>query len=212
MFLKSYHALSRNKKKAWLLARRLVPHSKRFYYEGCMNIPGQLWYEERKTLYESIREFSPDVVFEVGTWIGGGSTFFIAQALFDNGSGTLFTIEKDSSTYQSAINNYNHFLGHLVPYVNFFLGESTEVYRDILKKIGRVDALFLDGASDPRQTVREFKMFEPYLGYRSVLMVHDWEDEKMRLLRPIIEESTNWILEKKLVPPKSVGFAVFLHK
>lgn len=195
----------------WLLLRRLIPHRLRWFYEGHIQIPGQLWYAERKTLYETIRKHKPQVVFEIGTWFGGGSTYFIAQALLENHFGTLFTIESDQDIYRSAVLNYHRYLRNLLPYIKFYVGKSTEVYPLILREVGRVDALFLDGADDPQQTVDEFTMFKPYLHRGSVLMAHDWDQKKMELLRSIIETSPNWMVEQVLTKPLSVGFAVYRY-
>jgi len=208
MALKSFHAASRYRQRRWILMRRFVPHRLRWFYEGCIQIPGQLWYAERRLLYETVRAYKPETVFEVGTWLGGGSTYFIAQALYDNGFGTLFTIDSDQFTYSSVVSAYNHYVSHLVPHVNFHVGLSTTIYPTILQRQKNVDVLFLDGAPDPEQTVKEFIMFEPYLHEGSILIAHDWNNEKMEVLRPMIEASTRWTIGKTLTAPKSVGFAV----
>jgi len=179
-----------------------------WFYEGCFAVPGQLWYADRKLLYSMIRAYKPKIVFEVGTWYGGGSTYFIGQALYENGFGVLFTIEADPAIYHAAKENYNSHLSHLLPYVRFHHGISTEVYPDLLREIGRVEAVFLDGAPDPRQTLSEFRMFEPYLPNGSILLAHDWDNEKMELLRLYIEASREWVVKQTLTAPQSVGFAV----
>lgn len=208
MVLKTINTASRRKQQIWPFLRIFIPHRIRWFYEGCRQIPGQMWYADRKLLYQTIRKYKPEVVFEVGTWLGGGSTYFIAQALFENGFGTLYTIETETQVYQSAVENYDKFLPHLKPYVCFKHGKSTQVYPPVLDKLGKIDGLFLDGAEDAFQTVNEFKLFSPYLKKDSVLMAHDWDTEKMRLLRPIIQSSPYWEIERQLTAPISVGFAV----
>ena len=68
--------------------------------------------------------------------------------------------------------------------------------------------IFLDGANDPQQALLEYEMFEPYLSAGAILMAHDWCNEKMALLKPMIEKSDTWKLEQILLPPYSEGFAV----
>lgn len=171
-----------------------------------MQVPGQLWFADRVLLYSTIRRHKPQTVFEVGTWLGGGSTYFIAQALHDNGSGVLQTIESDPDTYAHAVDNYKRYLPHLLPHVIFHRGLSMDVYPAILASQGAADAVFLDGAAEPVQTLEEFRMFQPSL--RHLFMGHDWYGDKMSALRPIIENSHEWIVERVIQPPRSLGFVV----
>jgi cephalosporin hydroxylase len=167
-----------------------------------------LWFAERKLLYETVRRYKPEVVFEIGTWYGGGSTYFISEALCHIGSGVLHTVEADSGRHRSAVNYYGAHLAHLLPHVVFHLGTSEDVYPDLLRGLGRVDMLFLDGASDPAQTLAEFKLFSPCLSAGSILVGHDWFQQKMDALRPVIEKSPEWAVLSVLMPPRSVGLAV----
>jgi hypothetical protein len=47
---------------------------------------GQLTIEERKFLHTTVLAEKPSLVFEIGTWKGGGSTWQIATALKSNNS------------------------------------------------------------------------------------------------------------------------------
>lgn len=86
----------------WKIVRSILPNSIRFFYEGNSNIKGQLWYQERKLLYNTVRKYKPIHCYEIGTWKGGGATYFIAQALHDNGKGILNTIEINKDFYNEA--------------------------------------------------------------------------------------------------------------
>lgn len=207
--LRSFESLSPKKRSLWKAIRPLVPQPQRRFFEGFLGVPGQLWYAERKLLYRTIRHHRPSIVFEVGTWLGGGSTFFIAQALHDNRRGILHTVEASSELYQRAIESYHARLPELLPRVCFHEGASTDIYPALLREIGRVDALFLDGAQDAEQTMDEFRMFAPFLQGSSILLAHDWDNEKMRLLRREIEGSREWKLEQRLTWPESVGLAAY---
>jgi len=147
-------------------------------------------------------------VFEVGTWEGGGSTFFIAQALHDNGFGILHTTEADSDLVRSTTANYARYLPHLLPRVNFHHGRSTDVYPPLLAELPLANVVFLDGGQDAEQTLAEFRMFDRSLSEGGTLMLHDWDNEKMRLVRPQIEGSSDWHIEKRLTWPNSLGFVV----
>jgi len=148
--------------------------------------------KENKALYEAIIEKKPDVVFEVGTRRGGGSTYYISSALSTNGKGILHTVECDPSCHAQAIALYGGQLAQLAPRVKLYLGKSHEVFPLALQSVTGVDALFLDGEENADQTMREFEMFLPKLGVGSILACHDWNIHKMARLRPLLETSHDW--------------------
>ncbi len=205
--MRSTSALGGWRKKAWPFARVFVPRRARWFYEGHPALDGQLWYAERRLLYDTVRQAKPAHAFEIGTWKGGGSTLFIGQALHDNGSGVLHTIEFDEPLAAQAERHYRTYLPHLRPYVRFHVGDYRERYRTILDAASRVDLLLLDGAEDAAQTLAQYEFFLPYLKSGSVLLVHDWFTEKARLVKDVLEGDARWRLERVLTPPRSVGLA-----
>ncbi len=211
IILRSYGALSPARQRQWKFIRYFIPSRVRWFYEGFIPIPGQLWYADRRILYETIVRSKPESVFEVGTWYGGGSTYFITHALWENGRGILHTIEADPNVYAAAVENYRLHLPHLLPHVRFHSGKAAEVYPKILRQVGKADAVFLDGSDDPVESLTEFEIFDPYLSERSIVMMHDWDNVKMALLRPNMEKSSNWSLRRSITAPHSVGFAVWVH-
>ena len=193
----------------WSLVKSFVPKHYRWFYEGHPDVPGQMWYAERKALYETILRYHPDVVCESGTWLGGGSTLFISQALFDNKKGVLHTTEADAERAASATQNYERHLSHLRPFVQFHCGSSVEAFPAILAQSRKIDAVLLDGAEDAEATFSEFRMFEPSLSPNAIVMAHDWNTAKAALIRPFLEKSSEWKQVLYVPPPHSVGFAVF---
>lgn len=208
MLQRSTCDLGKKGKQIWAVARHLVPPRTRFYYEGCPPLEGQLWYCERKLLFQTVRRFKSINCFEVGTWKGGGSTLFIARALSKIGSGTLHTIENNPEFHGQAKANYQKHLPGLLPFVDFRFGDYREVFLEILRSVGRVDFLILDGPENAQATVEQFQFFLPFLKTGSLLIVHDWLTEKARLLRPFLENSSEWRLERVLLPPRSIGMAL----
>ncbi len=205
MRLKSTSAFGRWEKAAWPLVRPLVPRRARWFLEGHPALDGQLWFADRKLLYETVREVRPARCFEIGTWKGGGSTLFIAQALCDNGRGVLHTIEVDPDLAAEAKRGYGRYLPHLLPHVGFHVGDYVHEYAEILHAVGGVDLLFLDGAEDAHETLAQYEFFLPFISAGSVLLVHDWRTEKARLVRGAIEDAGAWRIDKMLLPPRSVG-------
>jgi predicted O-methyltransferase YrrM len=210
--MRSTDVLGPRQRKLWNIVRVLVPRKPRLFFEGHPAMRGQLWYSERKLLYSTIRCYRPEVCFEIGTWKGGGSTLFIAQALYENGGGQLHTIEVDKSFFDEARQDYAFHLPHLDPHVVFHIGDYREEYGKILPAVKQVDFLLLDGAEDAEETMRQYEVFIPYLKGGSLLMAHDWFSEKARLLRPIVEQGKEWEIKSVLAPPRSVGLMLAVRR
>lgn len=208
MPLKSISDFGPRKRAIWRVVRCFVPGRPRFFFEGRIEIPGQMWYAERKLLYETIRKGKPQSCFEISTWRGGGSTLFLTQALYENKKGVLHTVEADPALQHAAKSSYEKYLPKLLPFVEFHLGDYRQEFASHLGEIERVDFLFLDGAEDGDQTLAQYKFFEPWLKPGSLLLVHDWLTEKTRLLRPEIERSGKWVQQKILLLPVSVGMVL----
>ncbi len=204
--LRNAHELSKNPFRLWLGLRRLVPQPYRGLYEGHLHVPGQMWFEERRVLYELVRRVRPERCFEIGTWMGGGSTLVIARALRDNGTGTLHTIEVLPDVHGQATAFYDQHLPELRPFVDFHLGD----YRDVFPALvadGGVDFFVLDGAEDAQQNLEQLSFFDERSHPGTALFAHDWESEKARLVRPELEGSERWQIDTVVGPPKSVGLA-----
>ncbi len=149
MAVTSSDGLQGRRLRLWKRVRRLIPPRARWFYEGSPHLRGQLWHADRRALYTAIRTRKPEVVVEIGTWLGGGSTYFIAQALHDNGGGVLHTTETQREFHESAMRDYHRHLPHLLPHVQFHFGPGDQVLRAILPGSGRVDAVFQTAATIP---------------------------------------------------------------
>src|SRR5262249_48256922 len=64
--------------------RRWMTDDERFFFEGDCRLIGQMYAAERRALYGLVRKRLPHHCIEIGTWSGGGSTFFISSALAAN--------------------------------------------------------------------------------------------------------------------------------
>jgi predicted O-methyltransferase YrrM len=210
--LKTTGDFGRRRQLLWRAVRRFVPRKTRWFIEGHPKLHGQLWFEDRKLLYDTVRAYRPVYCFEIGTWKGGGSTLFILQALYENGKGKLYTIEVEQTFYEEATSNYRTYLPHLLPYVEFYLGEYRTTYPKVLSLIGTADLLLLDGAEDAQQTLDQYQLFLPYLGKGSMVLVHDWHTEKAESVRPLLLNGDEWEIIKILDPPRSLGFALTMRK
>jgi len=158
----SYDFLNTEARKAWETHRS--KHSKKdlMFFEalGRHGIKGQMWFYERKMLYDAVCRRRPNLVYEVGTMYGGGSTYFITEALRRNGTGVLHTCEIDEPVYKAAKQKYSGFPG-LKKHVKFHYGDALTVYPPLLRH-RPPDLVFLDGAEIPEQTLNQFRMFDKY--------------------------------------------------
>lgn len=200
--------LTPRRRRVWNLVRFLIPRRMRWFYEGHRQLRGQLWYAERKLLYETVREHRPELCFEIGTWRGGGSTLFISQALHENGGGVLHTVEISKEFYDDAAANYQAHLPQLMPHIAFHLGDYKSIYKEILEQTKRIDFLILDGAEDGQETLDQYDFFLPYMKQGTILVIHDWFTEKTRLVKPILEDANEWKILRMLEPPASVGLVL----
>jgi predicted O-methyltransferase YrrM len=208
MLLKSTEGLGKGAKRRWKIIRLFIPSKTRWFFEGHPQLEGQLWFKERKLIYDTIREYKPSHCFEIGTWKGGGSTLFIAQALYENKQGKLHTIEINKNFYDAVRNNYQTYLEHLTPYIEFYLGDYRDKFSEVLNAIGKLDFLFLDGPENAQETLGQYEFFAPYMQKGCVVMVHDWLTEKSRIVKPLIQGVDDWTIKTVLTPPQSPGFAL----
>ena len=210
--LHHYHELNSLQKIRYNLFSRLdFTKRDRFFFEGCHGNPGQMFLAERRCLYNTILKYKPRHCFEVGTYTGGGSTYFLASAFAELGHGKVITMESDEHYYNIAKDFYYQNLSHLVPHVEFIHGSGIECFLPFLQE-DNIDCFFLDGAENSRQTLEQYTFFEKFAMPGTVLMAHDWETEKMVGLRPFLKEKNFWETMTLLSPPESVGFVVMKHE
>jgi predicted O-methyltransferase YrrM len=161
---------------------------------------GQMNPSERELLYNLVLQEKPDVVCEVGTCRGGGSTYFIAKALQANGKGKLYTCENNKEYYEYARALYagNPDFAGLEEYVRFHFGDSEYCFHRIFEGgfDGGIDIVFLDGGADSIKMVYDFAMFRPFIPVGKWLIMHDWDNGKTDYIKPILMNEHDWKLIK----------------
>ena len=210
----NYHELSPIERiEYWLRIRRGLTVQDRFFFEGHRPLPGQIYLAERRALYAAVLSRRPKYCFEVGTASGGGSTFFIAAAFRELGSGQLISLESDASLHLTAARRYRQDLAYLRPYVQLLHGESPESFLPYIEAHESVaECIFLDGSDTPEEAASQYQFFLPYVRPGTILMAHDWGDVKMSILRPLVERDESWLLRTRLSWPESVGFVVYVQE
>lgn len=169
---------------------------------------GQLTDQERQFLYDVVCKEKPKVALEIGTWKGGGSTFFISEAL-KTYSGVLYTCEIDVGNFRQAVELYRD-----NPIVKLNLCRGVDLIEKLIGSNTIPDLAFFDGSEIADENLRDFKMLEPHLKIGAAFLAHDWElglridgafSTKNTTLRPYIESSPNWQIIDTISAPYSVG-------
>ncbi|MEX0924384.1 MAG: class I SAM-dependent methyltransferase [Candidatus Paceibacterota bacterium] len=86
-------------------------------------------------LYLLVRELKPNIIFEIGTWIGT-SSMFMAEALKKNGAGHIYTC--DINIYYALGSSYDKFIT--------FVNAPSEKAIDNLPRDTQIDFCFIDGS------------------------------------------------------------------
>ncbi len=142
-------------------------------------------------LYALCRFLKPRAVVETGVGLGV-SSYFILQALRDNGSGELYSIDYPGSVYSSdagiRINEASYTSsdgspGCLVPdslreHWKLILGKSSDELSPLCKRLGSVDLFFHDSEHTYQNMLEEYETVWPYIREKGVLSSHDigWND------------------------------------
>lgn len=162
-----------------------------------METEGQLNATERAHITKTILDASvkPEVVVEVGTWLGGGSTLHILRALQANGTGHLWGVEAFKDIYQKMIENIRRGAPEAAGRFTPILGFSTQVLPEWLNRLPHgkdIDMVFLDGGDNPDEQVEEFKLLEKRIKIGGILMAHDARTRKGKWLVPYLMLLDNW--------------------
>ena len=160
-------------------------------------IEGQLNPTERRILSEGITQAKkrPEVVIEVGTWLGGGSTLHILHALEQNGVGHLWGVEADRSIYDRMLANIRAAAPEASKRFTPIFGFSQDIIPQWLAERGRevkVDFAFLDGGNNPREQIDEFHLLDPFIPVGGQLMAHDAKMRKAKWLVPYMMKLDHW--------------------
>ncbi len=160
-------------------------------------VEGQLSATERELLTAAVRSGPrpPKVALEVGTWLGGGSTAHILDALENNGAGHLWGIEADRGIYEKMIHNLEQAVPVAVHRFSPLFGFSQSVIPQWLAQQGpgfEIDFVFLDGGNNPKEQVTEFQLVDPRMPVGGILMAHDAKLRKGKWLVPYLALLDHW--------------------
>ncbi len=177
-----------------------------------MDIDGQLSAGERQLLTDVILRSpkKPQVVLEVGTWLGGGSTLHILRALDQNQEGHLWGIEADRSVYERMIANIRLAAPEAASRFTPLFGFSHQVIPRWLAEQGpglQLNLVFLDGGHNPAEQIMEFRLLHDRIAENGVLMAHDARTRKGKWLVPYLLRLDNWACELHDLSPVGLLYA-----
>jgi predicted O-methyltransferase YrrM len=160
-------------------------------------IAGQLNDTERQQLSAAVRAGprQPKAALEVGTWLGGGSTAHILDALESNGAGHLWGIEADRSIYEQMIRNLEKAVPTALHRFTPLFGFSQKVIPQWLAQQSpgfEIDFAFFDGGNNPKEQVIEFRLIDARMPVGAVLMAHDAKLRKGKWLVPYLAALDHW--------------------
>jgi predicted O-methyltransferase YrrM len=160
-------------------------------------IAGQLNAEERALLTRAITgaPTPPEIVLEVGTWLGGGSTVHVLRALEKNSRGHLWGIEADRSIYDQMLANLRAAAPETLHRFTPLFGISEKVIPPWLRDLGqraRVDLAFLDGGNNPGEQMAELRLLDPFIPIGGQILAHDARMRKGKWLVPYLSRLDNW--------------------
>lgn len=160
-------------------------------------IESQLNTRECQILTEALTQPArkPQVVIEIGTWLGGGSTLHILRALEQNATGHLWGVEADRSIYERMIANIRAAVPEASQRFTPIFGFSQDIIPQWVKERGaglQVDLAFLDGGNNPQEQIDEFKLLDPFIPVGGRLMAHDAKLRKGKWLVPYIMKLDHW--------------------
>ena len=129
-------------------------------------IEGQLNAQERKLLMDAVinAPIKPQIIIEVGTWCGGGSTLHLLAALEKNDKGHLWGIEADPAIYERMMENITKKAAAAARLFTPIFGFSQNVIPKWLAELPKdamVDFVFLDGGDNPYEQITEFNLLNP---------------------------------------------------
>ena len=118
---------------------------------------------ERLLLYSLIRSIKPEVVVETGTH-KGLTALYMAQALYDNEFGLLYTCDPNEWGAKGNIRKFPE----LEKRIKYFEGKGKDMEVD-----GKIDFLFVDSEHEKEVVIGEMEHFLPQLSERAIVVFHD---------------------------------------
>ena len=161
---------------------------------------GEMLPYERFKLTEWVTSINPKIVFEVGTGNGGGSTYFISNALKElNNGGYIHTCDPLRTIDDNMLNEFDNIIYYQI--------NSIEMLENLINTNIKPNFIMFDGPENPDIAYEDIKFLEKYIDNNTYFSMHDWDtyrpydkgnSTKSIKIREYIENSKNWELIEQL--------------
>lgn len=155
---------------------------------------GQMYAPE--LLYVIVRQFKPNVIVETGVSAGISSAYML-QALADNGSGHLHSIDYPNHTMPTeSCLPQNEESGFVVPnnlrkFWTLYIGKSKDLLDPILTKAGSIDMFVHDSEHSFSNMLFEYTKVWKYIKDGGLLLSHDINDnDAFRLFAKTVKKKS----------------------
>ena len=122
-------------------------------------------FEEKMIIYSIIRATKPDICVETGTH-KGKTALYIAQALYDNKKGHLWTVDPNEDFAREAIRYFDRY-PELKKFITFRQIEGKDL------KIKNIDFIFIDSFHEKEVVLEEMRNFLPGMNKGAMVLFHD---------------------------------------
>jgi hypothetical protein len=186
---------------------------------------GQMSTNEKKYIYDTIKNTNSKQAIESGTWYGGGSTLSLVKGLYET-EGVLYTFEENYSFYEVAKRFYDNsiYVNNIKLYNTSFINGLKNLSYEFLNS---VDLILLDGGDElpnglhkldisayiqnynVSENVQSFKFLEDKIRIGCNLLLHDWSVPEGRgnFIQRYLQDTNNTNFKLIRVIPGSTGLA-----
>ena len=136
--------------------------------------------ESYSLLYGLIRSLGSKKIVETGTFTGK-ATLSMAKALRENGSGFIWSIDREDFDAQSKVD-----ANGLSKFVEIIIGETPKAL-EIIMRSKKNDFVFLDNGHDYEIVAAELEIVHTYLIQGGYVMGHDYAPDHAGVFRAVNE-------------------------
>ena len=126
----------------------------------------------RLFLYALCKTIKPKIIVETGVAYGL-STSYILQALYENKTGTLYSIDSEFRPWESELMIGSAIPDELKAHWKFVKGSSTEKLNDLLESVGKIEIFLHDSMHTYNNMIFEFESVWPYIKNNGFLLSDD---------------------------------------
>jgi len=126
----------------------------------------------RLFLYALCKIIKPKIIVETGVAYGL-STSYILQALYENKSGTLYSIDSEFKPWESELMIGSAIPDELKTHWKFVNGSSAKKLKSVLESVGKIDIFLHDSMHTYKNMIFEFEASWPHIKNNGFLLSDD---------------------------------------